>query len=107
MPSEPRDSKPYQHGEPLPGPRHPVKAAGRRSWAREQRALLPMEPVWPHVYKLVMMLGTPTAQRSAVADHHTISFRHRQGRTKAMMASPALCRRSLRPRTGCALTTAT
>jgi hypothetical protein len=33
-----------------------------------------MAPVWPHVYKQVMMLRTPTAQRSAVADHHTISF---------------------------------
>jgi hypothetical protein len=33
-----------------------------------------MAPVWPHIYKQVMMLGTPTAQRSAVADHHTISF---------------------------------
>jgi hypothetical protein len=33
-----------------------------------------MAPVWPHIYKQVMMLGTPTAQWSAVADHHTISF---------------------------------
>jgi hypothetical protein len=33
-----------------------------------------MAPVWPHVYRQVMMLGTSTAQRSAVADHHTISF---------------------------------
>jgi hypothetical protein len=34
-----------------------------------------MAPVWPHVYKQVMMLGTPTAQRrSAVTDHHSISF---------------------------------
>jgi len=33
-----------------------------------------MAPVWPHFYKQVMMLGTPTAQWSAVADHHTISF---------------------------------
>jgi hypothetical protein len=27
-----------------------------------------------HFYKQVMMLGTPIAQWSVVADHHTISF---------------------------------
>jgi hypothetical protein len=33
-----------------------------------------MAPGWPHFYKQVMMLGIPTSQWSAVADHHSMSF---------------------------------
>jgi hypothetical protein len=57
---------PYLHGEPERG-------AGRANSASFYR----MAPVWPHIYKQVMMLGTPKPSGAlspiATPNHSTLS----------------------------------